>query len=159
MTTAKLCGARRIRLSTSTKTTIRGGHPYQQLHLSGLCIEYWDSNYPVYVGEWDREVQDCVLEFDGPDDRLVACDVFQERSVARRPYPRVEETRPLSSLIGHVLGIRFSTAKRRSTELLVDADDANPDLSWTNYAVGHDEFVSELASSPHFGIAGVTSRC
>ncbi|KAK7431652.1 hypothetical protein QQZ08_001871 [Neonectria magnoliae] len=68
-TSVKLANVRRIGLSTGISGRTRGPD-----HVSGLCFEFWDSNVPLYLGQWFHEVSHLQVE---PGERITGFTFWQ----------------------------------------------------------------------------------
>ncbi|RSL49429.1 hypothetical protein CEP54_012455 [Fusarium duplospermum] len=68
-TSVVLSKLRRVGVSAGIHGRTRGPD-----HISGLCFEFWDSEVPVYVGQWFQQVGTLSLE---PDERITSFTFWQ----------------------------------------------------------------------------------
>lgn len=94
ISSVRLSNVRRIGLSIGESSRTRGSE-----HVSGLCFEFWDSNVPVYVGQWFHEARHLDIE---QGERITRFTFWQAQGRNEDTYLR-ENT-------GKITGVRIEKA-------------------------------------------------
>ncbi|KAH7037521.1 uncharacterized protein B0I36DRAFT_67283 [Microdochium trichocladiopsis] len=104
---ADLANVKRIRVSIGGK-----GDDLHADMITGLWIEYHDSNLPVIIGQWKEEYD--TIELDA-DDRLVAMQIWHD-------WNSIDKRLPLGPVVGLLFRLASGTEKKIARRYVVERD-------------------------------------
>ncbi|KAF2799429.1 hypothetical protein K505DRAFT_370966 [Melanomma pulvis-pyrius CBS 109.77] len=106
-TAASLSGVRRIRISSGAT-----GRSRTSQHISGLWLEYYDSDGPVIVGQWITELDSWEL---APSEKITEILMWSSNELTNSQEGQAK--------LGRIMGFSFATSNGNSKQILQEDTD------------------------------------